>query len=88
MLNRIYSWVGWSILVLLLLVAVLVAATRQFLPSIAEYKSTIELFLSEKTGAAISIGDLSADWEGRYPVFQLRDIRSFAESDEIGRAHV
>lgn len=81
MLNRIYSWVVWAMLVLLLLVAILVAVSRQFLPSIAEHKSAIELFLSERTGSAISIGDISAHWEGRYPVFQLREIRTLTESD-------
>ncbi len=81
MLNRIYSWVGWSVLFVLLLIAILVAATRQFLPSVTEHKSTIERFVSEKTGLSISIGELSAHWEGRYPVFQIRDIRSFAESE-------
>ncbi len=81
MLNRIYSWLVWAILVLLLLVAILVAVSRQFLPSIAEHKSAIELFLSERTGSAVSIGDISAHWEGRYPVFQLREIRALTESE-------
>ncbi|SIT02814.1 YhdP family protein [Neptunomonas antarctica] len=80
MLSRISRWVGWAILALLLLVATLVGTARQFLPSIAEHKSAIESYLSNKTGMAISVGGISAQWQGRYPTFLLRDIKSYSES--------
>jgi uncharacterized protein (TIGR02099 family) len=80
MLNRISNWVGWAILVLLLSVATFVGTARQFLPSIAEHKSAIESYLSDKAGMAISVGDISAQWQGRYPTFLFRDIKSYSQS--------
>lgn len=80
MLNRFYSVMGWVLLVLLLLVATMVGLTRQFLPSIAEHKAAIEEYISDKANVPVSIEQISAHWEGRYPTFQLRNVRAYKES--------
>lgn len=81
MLNRLFNWIGWVLLVVVLLAAILVALTRYFLPSIAEHKTAIEEYISEKSGVPISIEGLSAHWSGRYPTFHLQNIRAFSDSD-------
>jgi uncharacterized protein (TIGR02099 family) len=81
MLNRLFSWVGWVLLIVLLLIAIIVALTRQLLPSISEHKTAIEEYISEKAGASISIEAISAHWDGRYPTFHLQNIRTYNDSD-------
>lgn len=80
MLNRLFNWIGWVLLVVLLLVVIAVALTRQFLPSIAEHKTAIEEYISEKAGTPISIEVVSAHWDGRYPTFHLQNIRTYNDS--------
>lgn len=80
MLNRLFHWVGWVLLVVLLLVAIAVALTRQFLPSIAEHKTAIEEYISDKAGTPITIQEVSAHWDGKYPTFHLQNIRTYSDS--------
>ncbi len=75
MFYRVSRSLSVILLALLLVSALAVAIARQFLPSVAEYRDSIENLLSEKAGFPISIERLSADWEERYPSFHIEGIK-------------
>ncbi|NVK88254.1 MAG: TIGR02099 family protein [Gammaproteobacteria bacterium] len=60
--------------------AVLLSLLRAFLPFIDMFRPDIELFLSQKTGATISIDKLSAEWASHGPKLVVSGV-SIAQKD-------
>lgn len=60
---------------MVLLIALLTVTVRQLLPAISEYRSDIEVYLSERLRTPVSIGAIEASWEGRFPTLLLQDVK-------------
>jgi len=69
-LNRL--WLIFAAVVIT--TAVLLSLARAFLPFIDVIRPDIESFLSQKTGARISIGQLSAEWLSHGPKIIITDL--------------
>lgn len=79
--RRVLGWLGWTLVGLLLLVALLVILARHLLPVVAEYREEVADLLSQRLGVPLEIGALEADWSGRWPRLELTDVRAYSESD-------
>ena len=85
-LNR---WLGWLLVVLILTIALLTVAVRQLLPAVSEYRVEIEQYLSERMRTQVTIGDINASWEGRFPTLLIQDVLiSDHRSRNIGQISV
>ncbi|CED72365.1 putative exported protein [Aliivibrio wodanis] len=73
------------LLLVFLLAALVITSLRLFLPSLNQYQSEIEVFLSQTTGLSISIGELDGRWRNTNPSLNLRKvlIADPASGDEI-----
>ena len=85
-LNR---WIGWFLVFAILLVALLTVVVRQFLPAVWDYREDIEQYLSGRLRTEVSIGDINASWEGRFPTLLIQDVViADHRSQNIGRVEV
>ncbi|WP_428033556.1 YhdP family protein [Amphritea sp.] len=60
--------------ILILTIALLTVAVRQLLPGVLDYRTEIEQYLSERLRTEVTIGDINASWEGRFPRLLLQDV--------------
>lgn len=58
----------------ILTIALLTVVVRQLLPGVLDYRSEIEQYLSERLHTEVTIGDINASWEGRFPRLLLQDV--------------
>lgn len=78
--------------IILVLLAVIVSILKYTLPYANDYKGDIETYLHSKFDVSLSIGSISASWQGSGPALVLEDL-SFKDNEtapisQIGRAHV
>jgi len=67
---------GWLLVTIYFLFAFTVLGLRYwFLPNVARYTDTIEQKVSEVVGARVSIGSLTAGWDGLRPQLEMQDLR-------------
>lgn len=67
---------GWLLVTIYFLFAITVLGLRYwFLPNVARYADTIEQKVSEAIGARVTIGSLTAGWDGLRPQLELVDLR-------------
>ena len=67
---------GWLLVTIYFLFAVTVLGLRYwFLPNVARYTDTIEQKVSEAVGARVTIGSITAGWNGLRPQLELVDLR-------------
>lgn len=67
---------GWLLVTIYFLFAFTVLGLRYwFLPNVARYTDTIEQKVSEAVGARVTIGSLTAGWDGLRPQLELQDLR-------------
>lgn len=63
----------WLIMALLIILfAFYVAAGRQFIPALSEYRERIEATLSAQLGMPVTIAELNGIWTGFEPILDLR----------------
>ena len=58
----------------LVLLAVLISVLKYSLPHANEYKSHFENLILEEFNVELSIGNISAGWQGKGPALELNDI--------------
>jgi uncharacterized protein YhdP len=65
----------WQICAItLVLLAVIVSILKYTLPYANDYKGNIESYLHEKFNISLSIGSISASWQGNGPALVLEDL--------------
>ncbi|WP_371188023.1 YhdP family protein [Thalassotalea maritima] len=69
-LNRLYK----SLAILLVLLAVLITSARVLLPYADNFKQDIEAYVNQVYRGDVSIGELSAGWQGFGPTLIVRDV--------------
>jgi len=67
--------IGYSALVLLILLAVLVGLLNQALPWVEKHPEQIRTWLSERIGESVNFSSARGQWTRRGPVFTLSDLR-------------
>ncbi|WP_315982717.1 YhdP family protein [Aliamphritea spongicola] len=60
-------WLNWLVLAVLLLLVIAMLAIRQMMPLVSDYREDISDYLSQQLNAEITMQQISADWDGRYP---------------------
>ena len=65
---------GYSLLVLLILLAVLVGLLNQALPWVEEHPEQIKSWLTQRIGEPVSFSKAKGQWSRRGPVFTLEDL--------------
>jgi len=74
--RRVWRLLGWTILVVWLLLALTVVVLRYaILPRVGEYKAEIEEAASRVVGQQVGIGHIAASWQGLNPNLILDDVR-------------
>ncbi|MFA5677430.1 MAG: YhdP family protein [Pseudomonas sp.] len=68
----------------LLLAAAYVSLGRQFVPALADYQSELVAWVERETGRAIDLQSLEAEMQGSQPVFTLKGLRVYQETDRDG----
>lgn len=74
MLVHINRWTGWFLLAVILLLTLMVGASRYFIPRIDQYHAEIERYLSEQLGAQVQIDRLQGGWSGSYPTLSIQGL--------------
>lgn len=88
-LRALNRWLGWFLVIAILLVALLTVVVRQFLPAVWDYRDDIEQYLSGRLRTEVSIGDINASWEGRFPTLLIQNVViADHRSQNIGRVEV
>ncbi|MEN8129494.1 MAG: YhdP family protein [Pseudomonadota bacterium] len=80
------SWLAISAAVVLL--AVLVSATRILMPLLADYRQDIQDQLSTALGQTLSIGEIQAQWRGITPRIKLDDVKIGGAQGAYGQLSV
>jgi len=83
-------WVGYGVLVLLILLALLVGVANQMLPMVERNPQQIAAWLSARVGEPVSFSHARAEWTRRGPRFILDDLHvgQGANRLAIGRAQL
>src|SRR5690606_39005417 len=58
----------------LITLAVLVQAGRSLSPLVNDYRQELANYISDELNARVSLGAISAEWEGLQPVLDVRDL--------------
>jgi len=66
--------------IILVLLAVIVSILKYTLPYANDYKGNIETYLHDKFAISLSIGEISASWQGNGPALVLEDL-SFKDNE-------
>lgn len=66
------SW--WILAFAVILLAILLSATRLMLPLAEDYRDEVAVWVSDVLGQPVRIGTLGAGWHGMGPSIELRDI--------------
>ena len=82
--------IGYGMLVLLILVAVLVGIANQMLPWVAEHPDKIAIWLSNRVGEPVRFNSAHAEWTPRGPRFTLDGLQVGRGEQvlDIGRAEL
>ncbi len=73
-LRALNRWLGWAMVIAVLTIALLTVVVRQLLPGVLDYRTEIEQYLSKRLHTEVTIGDINASWEGRFPRLLLQDV--------------
>jgi uncharacterized protein (TIGR02099 family) len=66
----------------LISMAVLVQLGRSIFPMVGDYREHLATYLSEELNAQVSIGGLSAEWEGLRPVLEIQQLGIVSQTDQ------
>lgn len=66
----------------LISLAVLVQAGRSFSPLIGDYRTDIADYIGAQLNAKVTLGNISAQWEGLMPIWEVADLRIFSQDDD------
>ena len=72
---RVGRWTWYLSAILLVLLAVLFSLARYYLPVLAERKSELEIFLSQKASHPVHIEQLTVYWEGIHPGLRAQGLQ-------------
>jgi uncharacterized protein (TIGR02099 family) len=80
--------IGYSLLVLLILLAVLIGLLNQALPWVEKHPEQIKQWLTQRIGEPVNFSKATGQWTRRGPVFTLDDLRVGAgeQTLKVGRA--
>lgn len=73
--RRLRRWFGWSLITLLIVVALCVALASQFLPLLARHPDKVADWLSRQIDAPVSLSALDAHWNRAGPELALTGLR-------------
>ena len=73
-LSRGLYWALWTIALLLIALALVIAAGRQFIPLLGAYAQTVSAKASQALGVPVEIGTRVADWPGLTPRVKLEKL--------------
>ncbi|MBN0988791.1 YhdP family phospholipid transporter [Amphritea pacifica] len=73
-LRALNRWLGWVLVIVILTIALLTVVVRQLLPGVWDYRTDIEQYLSGRLHTEVTIGEINASWEGRFPRLLLQDV--------------
>lgn len=76
-------WLNWLVLAVLLLLVIAMLAIRQMMPLVGDYREDISAYLSQQLNAAISMQQISADWDGRYPRLYISDLQASLPAENL-----
>ena len=76
----------WLLVFLLLIVAAATTGARYLAEHIDHYRPAVESLLSERLGQDVTIGSLSANWQGPDPVLQVNNLEIGHHSEPDARA--
>ncbi len=79
---------SWWLLILSLLLAAMLTAFRFAFPILGQYKSTLEVQLTEQLGFPVSIGELETSWRGPFPSLAAKDLRAQLGGETSAQAEV
>ncbi len=90
---RLGRWTLYACAGLLVLLGAAALALRLMLPALAQQKSRIEQFLSERSGQLVRIDELQAQWQGWRPVLRASGLEIFSPMDlsravRLGEIHI
>lgn len=78
--------VFWTLLLMLVLLALYVSLGRQLTPSVSNYQTEIEQRLSEALDAQVTLQSVTGQWLGFSPRFNLRGLRIAGDMSSDGQA--
>lgn len=78
---HIGRWTWYAVAGVLVVLAVVLTVARIALPALAEKKTELERFISEKSAYPVRIGKLDTYWEGVYPGFRILGLEIFSSAD-------
>src|SRR6056297_1850355 len=87
-LSRLASLVWWSLLVVLVLLALYAAIGRQLTANVNAYKGDLANALAEQTGLDIHIGQLASRWHWLDPTLLASDIAVRSPDNETLTANL
>ncbi|WP_417224786.1 YhdP family protein [Amphritea sp.] len=86
LLKALNRWLGWVVVISILAIALLTVVVRLLLPAVWDYRADIEQYLSERLRTEVTIRDINASWEGKFPRLLLQDVViADHRSQNIGR---
>lgn len=86
MLSRLASLVWWSLLVILVLLALYAAIGRQLTAHIDHYSDELSEILSEQTGLTVGIGQLASRWNWLDPTLIVSDLSVHSPDNSMLKA--
>ncbi|WP_372996147.1 YhdP family protein [Marinobacter sp.] len=88
LLARVASLIWWSLLTLLVLLALYAGVGRQLTQNVDSFRDDLARELSDRLGHDVSIGSLSSQWYWLDPSFTARDIQISHPDTGIGVANL
>ena len=86
LLKALNRWLGWVVVISILVIALLTVVVRLLLPAVWDYRTDIEQYLSERLRTEVTIRDINASWEGKFPQLLLQGVViADHRSQNIGR---
>lgn len=79
-LRQLVKWFYFSFAIAAIALAIVVQAGRSFSHSLAKYPQEVSRYLSDQLNAQVTIGSLSAEWNGLKPMVDLRNLRIASQS--------
>ncbi len=76
-------WLNWLVLAVLLLLVIAMLMIRQMMPLVSDYREDISTFLSQQLSAEISMQQITADWDGRYPRLSVGELQASLPDDGL-----
>lgn len=82
LVRKLVKWFYILVAIAVISLAVVVQAGRSFSHLLAKYPNELSNYLSHQSNAKVSIGALSAEWNGLKPMVDVRDLRITSQSDQ------